>query len=76
MCAYVTYNNERKKRWIYKVPSPLEEGKKGWKVEGGGERKESERVTVKERSFRYIPSVSSDKSVIAKDNQQIPQRTF
>ena len=71
----MTYNNERKKRWIYKVPSPLEEGKKGWKVEVG-EKERRVRVTVKERSFRYIPSVSSDKSVIAKDNQQIPQRTF
>ena len=41
MCAYVTYNNERKKLWICKVPNPLEEGKKGWKV-GGREKGERE----------------------------------
>lgn len=65
----------KKETLVCKVPNPLE-GKKGVEEGGGRERKKSERVKVKERPFRHIPSVSSDKSMIAKDNQQIPQRTF
>lgn len=59
------------------LQSPQPTGRGEERVEeGGGERKKSERVKVKERPFRHIPSVSSDKSMIANDNQQTPQRTF
>lgn len=58
MCAYVTHNKERKKRGICKVPNPLEGGKKGWKE--GKKEKKRERESKRERSFRHIPSVSSD----------------
>lgn len=54
------------------LQSPQPTGRREERVEsrGAGEKERRERVEVKERSFRYIPSVSSDKSVIAKDNQQ------